>query len=374
VDDGELSPIQLFLLEVFSVPKDPSVVANWGMWSYATEHQLNIVSVINDLKERSYIRGLNSYELVGRMKVPDLREELVARGAPVSGTKAALVERLFELMSPFERETCGEDKDFLIVSDLGTKALAEAERLDETRYLECRDSSLASLAQLDFGNASQCRDRYLAYRDGVHTQTTPSSFRRIGRGIGIPQLRALSIVNPDSLRHLTGSQRTSLTIAAAMFGLWAEDPAAYVTPDFPTSPLTSSVCASHLISAAERHVYPGSDPDGPQIWDDLGPGNACALCVDLVGKAVTGGLEPPLEGCISSDGCPLRAHVDYDSPEASANPSAILSFGYEDAGVDPREDAASRLSQAAQLHEAGLISSTDLEVVKASVMKELLGE
>ncbi len=374
MEDGELGLIQLYLLEAFRVPKDPSVVATWGMWSYATGHQLNMVGVIDDLKGRSYLRDLDSCERVGRMKVPDLKEELGTRGAPVSGTKAALVERLFELMSPSEREAYGGDKDFLIVSDLGAKALAEAEQLDEARYLECRDSSLISLQQLDFGNASQCRDRYLAYRGGVHTQTTPSSFRRIGRGIGIPQLRALSIVNPDSLRHLTGSQRTSLTIAAAMSGLWAEDPADYVTPDFPTSPLTSSVCATHLISAAERHVCPWSDPDGPQIWDDSGPGNACALCVDLVGKAVTGGLEPPLEGCISSDGCPLRAHVDHESPEPFPNLSAILGFGYEDGGVDPGEDAASRLIQAAQLHEASLISSTDFEDVKASVMKELLGE
>ena len=49
-------------------------------------------------------------------------------------------------------------------------------------------------------------------------------------------------------------------------------------------------------------------------------------------------------------------------------------LGMKTGGVDPGEDAASRLIQAAQLHEASLISSTDFEDVKASVMKELLGE
>lgn len=310
--DWRQSRPHVFLLSLFLKPRRCETITDggWGeQWRGVLDEEP--AATIDRFICEGMLRPATVTEAMEEFTAAKLKEALRERGAPVSGRKPELIERLFSI-DPIACSEWTRDLAIYRCSELGSPiADACAKDRAERRAVAERDSFNA-LCRHDVGAAvramrafedTEVFDRYLVVSVGDQP-VTPAIDQPVA-----DQLSLLLPLHPGVLRSVAPVHLEPLRIAAGMMALWGENRAKRWLPEgFQNGThMDNDVAARMLVFAAsyQRKLQQLRELGFAQVKILGTKDNAhCASCKSIAGVYPIDGVpELPNPSCTCPIGC-----------------------------------------------------------------------
>ncbi len=367
--------IDLTILSICSRATPPSAIAS--------SYQLLRDGARPDLLQRverlcaiQLLTPVGPLERLTELTTDQLKDALREQGLSLTGHKPRLVERLRESITEEDARSLVGGGEPVQVTPRGAALLEDTLKMEQRLHRKAVSESLEHMRRLEISEAWQSRVDFLSRRGGEFG-IAPTGYPTVGPMRRYGELRELCRVWPNSLHYLSLDMRTELRAAVAVSLIWGEAAEVFLPDNFPTSPLPARIAAAHLASAARiaREVAAfgrGSVTLREEKWSTTG---ACTLCIELIGKSYTDKTAIPalpLQACTSEAGCGLRVAPIFPTPE-QAEPQS------ESSGPRPLSPGAKpltptqRVVEARALADAKLITESEYEQVRTSVLGDLIG-